>query len=98
MVTELVTNALKYAFPPGGPRPRSPEVRVMAERREGGMVALEVRDNGVAKDQAPETPKGSSLGTLLVNALTQQLEGTVVRSHTEEGYTVTLLFPEKEEG
>lgn len=95
LVTELVTNALKYAFPQGGALPAHPEVRVTVERRQEGLLALEVRDNGIEGDGAPSGTSGTSLGTLLVNALTQQLEGTLIRERTGEGYVVALTFPEK---
>ena len=96
LVTELVTNALKYAFPRGGDLPASPEVRVTVERRNEGLLALEVRDNGRGGNEPSSgTASASSLGTLLVNALTQQLEGTLTRERTGEGYVVALTFPEK---
>jgi two-component sensor histidine kinase len=65
MVNELVTNALKYAFPDE----RAGTVGVQLERH-GNTARLSVADNGVGCAQ-----EGRGLGTKLVKLLAVQLGG-----------------------
>jgi PAS domain S-box-containing protein len=75
IVNELVSNSLKYAFPPGYQGVGS--IWVGLNVSDGGRVALEVTDNGVglAPDLSPDSAQ--SLGLRLVGMLTQQLRGTL---------------------
>lgn len=70
IANELLTNALKYAFPAGA----SGAIRVSL-RKTDGSIELAVSDNGPgpAADFDIERPKG--FGLLLVNMLTRQLGG-----------------------
>jgi PAS domain S-box-containing protein len=69
ILTELITNALKYAFPNG----RSGLVLAQAQQTEGGTVELLVRDDGVGMGQLRE----GSLGFGLVRSLVNQLRGDI---------------------
>jgi len=82
-VTELVTNAFKYAFPPQ----RSGEILVGASRSAGGLVEIRVQDNGVGMGDLRE----GSLGFGLVRALTQQIDGQL-DVQNNDGVTVTMTF------
>lgn len=76
VLNELVTNALKYAFPP----PRTGTVTVRLYSRANDWV-LSVEDDGVGlrPDSAGTPAKShSGLGTRLVAAFVQQLEATLV--------------------
>jgi two-component sensor histidine kinase len=85
VLTELITNAVKYAFPP----PRSGTVLVQARRSQPGWVELVVRDDGIGISQLRE----GSLGYGLVRSLIQQIRGEIdIRN--EAGLVVTLSFPE----
>jgi PAS domain S-box-containing protein len=85
VMTELITNAVKYAFPP----PRSGTILIQARRSKTGWVELVVRDDGVGISQLRE----GSLGYGLVRSLVQQIDGQIdVRS--DLGLTVTVSFPE----
>jgi PAS domain S-box-containing protein len=87
VLTELITNAVKYAFP----APRSGTILVQARRSQAGWVELVVRDNGIGISQLRE----GSLGYGLVRSLVQQIRGEIdVRS--DAGVTVTMSFPEVE--
>ncbi len=70
ILNELVSNALKHAFPEG----RSGCVRIEG-RRDAGRVHLTVRDNGVGVPQDFDTRRPKSLGLEIVNILTRQLKG-----------------------
>lgn len=67
VLNELLTNALKHAFPPGRPG----RVHVGLANR-GGVLELSVQDDGVGL--APKPPgRRESLGLQLVRDLTDQL-------------------------
>ena len=68
IVTELVINALKYAFPDHGP---DSAVRVTYESK-GDDWKLVVSDHGIGK--AGETDGPGGLGTVIVAALVKQLD------------------------
>jgi two-component sensor histidine kinase/CheY-like chemotaxis protein len=68
IVSELVTNALKYAYPGDA----SGEVRVRLQTTDGGW-RLSVEDDGVGWKS--ETPTGSGLGMKIVRAMAVALGG-----------------------
>lgn len=74
MVSEMVSNALKYAFPNN----QHGEIAV-SMRLEGDLYQLCVKDNGVGIDlNAPIRP--GSLGLQLIDRLVDQVSGTLVRT------------------
>jgi PAS domain S-box-containing protein len=92
IVCELVTNALKYAFRgrAGG------RIRVALAEREGRFV-LGVADDGVGLAAARQARPGS-IGLNLVQALADQLDGTL-ESRSDGGGTVfTVTFKVQESG
>ncbi len=84
VLTELLTNAVKYAFPP----PRSGIVRVRVWSQEG-RVEIVVEDDGVGVSHLRE----GSLGFDLVRSLVRQIHGEI-GVVSEAGLTVTISFPE----
>ncbi len=75
IVTELLTNALKYAFPDDGwAVSGEPEIRVRLIR-EGTDCLFWVDDNGVGLPEDFDWENSSSLGLRLVRILTRQLRG-----------------------
>ncbi|WP_311409777.1 sensor histidine kinase [Methylorubrum extorquens] len=83
-LTELVTNAVKYAFP----SPRSGTIRAQVRRPQPGRIELLIQDNGVGMAGVRE----GSLGYGLVRSLVQQIEGDIdIRN--DAGVTVTISFP-----
>jgi two-component sensor histidine kinase len=92
IVSELVTNALKHAFPgPEGTEPRQPAIVVDLHREESGFV-LSVADNGVGSCQPLSAQDSKSLGLRLVAMFAEQLGGTIVCS-SEKGTRCTVAFP-----
>jgi PAS domain S-box-containing protein len=72
IVTELLTNSLKHAFPSGGG-----EIDVTLDQGEDGMVVLAVADNGVGTAQAATDPPKPGLGKTIIRGLVAQLRGTI---------------------
>ena len=81
IVNELLTNTLKYAFP----NKQNGSVRIKLEKQTGGILHLEVSDNGVGK--SGET-KGTGFGGQLISLLTSQLNGKI----TEDLKNGTSVF------
>jgi PAS domain S-box-containing protein len=75
LVTELVTNSLKHAFPNG-----KGNIDVVLERSEDGAVALVVSDdgNGYAYNGATPPGRNSTLGTSIIKGIVDQLKATLV--------------------
>lgn len=83
VVTELITNAVKYAFPDG----RLGNVVVTAARNNPERVTIVVSDDGVGMKDIRQ----GSLGYRLVHSLVDQIGGQLdVR--TEAGVTVTISY------
>jgi PAS domain S-box-containing protein len=73
ILTELVTNALKYAFGPD----RDGKLWISAIRKPDQMLEMTVEDNGVGVPETLDFESGKTLGTRLVIGLVEdQLEGT----------------------
>ena len=88
VVNELVTNALKYAYPDGAGPVR---VSLHAANAEG-MLCLTVEDDGVGfAEEAPA--RGSGLGSLIVNSMAHSLRATVARDGTHGGTRVVVTLP-----
>ncbi len=88
VLNELVTNAVKYAFPDG----RDGTVSVTFRRRDDHDVLL-VEDDGEGHDPAA-SPKGTGLGRRITQSLAGQLGGRLEFGPREGGGTVcTMISP-----
>ncbi len=85
IVTELVINALKYAFPNG----RGGQILV-TYKLEGAGWTLSVSDGGVGR-QAARPDQKPGLGTSIVSSLAKQLGATVVHSDLTPGFQVSIV-------
>jgi two-component sensor histidine kinase len=83
IINELLTNALKYAFPEA----RSGHIEISFVQQADAFV-LRVRDNGIGMGEAP----GHGLGRQLVHRLAAQLSGTVLVT-ADVGVCVEVRFP-----
>jgi PAS domain S-box-containing protein len=72
IVNELVSNAIKHAFPHG----RHGDLRV-ALHQGGDQVVLEVSDNGAGIPEGMDFRNPSTLGLKLVCILTEQVRGSI---------------------
>ena len=84
IVTELVTNACKYAYPAGGG-----EVRVTLRHEGDDAFRLSVEDDGCGM-VAGVAPQGTGLGTRLIRAMAQSLRSTLDYDPGHTGTRVTL--------
>src|SRR5215208_1031228 len=84
VLTELITNAVKYAFP----APRSGTIFALAQRGEPGRVEVSIKDDGIGMASFRE----GSLGYGLVRSLVQQIDGTIA-VQSDPGLAVTISFP-----
>jgi PAS domain S-box-containing protein len=73
IVNELVTNALKYAFPNGRPGRVTVEFRVEGHRG----ILVRVADDGVGLPPKLDLDRTDSLGLRLVRTLTEQINGNL---------------------
>src|SRR5215813_1940510 len=71
LVTELVTNSVKHAFPDG-----KGNISVALDRADDGTIALVVSDNGKGyRSQEPQpSPQRRSLGMNIIRGLVDQLK------------------------
>ena len=88
IVNELVTNALKYAFPDG----REGSIHIGFAHPESIFV-LVVRDDGVGVPKDLDLQQTTSLGLRLVRILTEQLEGEISFNTNHQGTEVVITFP-----
>jgi CheY-like chemotaxis protein len=84
IVTELVINALKYAFPKG----RAGRIEV-GYQAHGPNWSLTVKDDGVGMP-ADSVSIRTGLGTSIVQALARQLQATVVAGSATPGTIVSI--------
>lgn len=88
IVTELVINALKHAFPdqPVG-------MIEIAYHSSGNDWTLSVTDNGIGMPAGSAAPK-AGLGTGIIEALAKNLQGTIQLSDAGPGTAVTISHRE----
>jgi PAS domain S-box-containing protein len=97
--TELLTNALKYAFPPEWKEKRQNTISISLRKRgEGKTVEFSFWDNGIPmkEDFSPGESTGSGMTILL--ALTAELDGRLAfeKRKNKKGFIVT--FPASAHG
>ena len=74
IVNELVSNALKHAFPNGD----GGEVRIDLSTEPGNVIVLSVTDDGVGLPDDLDPAEATTLGLQLVTLLADQLRGEIV--------------------
>ena len=87
IVSELVSNALKYAFPDG----RSGEIKVSLNNDQDEHI-MTVCDDGVGIPDDLDWENADSLGMQLIHTLTAQLGGTA-NLITDNGTEIKISFP-----
>ncbi len=88
ILNELITNALKHAFPEG----RRGSIQISIERVDAGRLRLTVADNGVGLPDNFDIRCCQSMGLQLVNMLAAQLDGQLEVA-ANGGASFQLTFP-----
>ncbi|WP_235532723.1 sensor histidine kinase [Sphingomonas sp. Leaf412] len=83
IVTELVSNACKYAYPAG-----AGEVRIVLTRDGDARFRLSVEDDGIGIVDA--APQGTGVGTRLIRAMAQSLDSVVEYDPAHRGTRAVL--------
>ncbi|RKE90863.1 two-component sensor histidine kinase [Ichthyenterobacterium magnum] len=86
IVNELLTNALKYAFPDNN----NGKIKISMSQLNQDVLTLSVTDNGIGKSENA-VAKGTGFGTRLINLLTQQLNGIMKESYNN-GTSISFQF------
>ncbi|MGE3306207.1 MAG: sensor histidine kinase [Rhizobiaceae bacterium] len=86
LVTELVTNAYKYAYPEG-----SGDIRVRMKHLPSDRVEIVVEDDGVGRGTG--APQGTGLGTRIVTAMASTLGTEVEYLDRKPGTAARLTVP-----
>ncbi|MFC4723425.1 histidine kinase dimerization/phosphoacceptor domain -containing protein [Geojedonia litorea] len=86
IVNELLTNALKYAFP----KTNSGNINIQMAKTTPNELTLKVIDDGVGKNPSAQA-KGTGFGSQLIDLLVRQLDGEK-QEHYEHGTSVSFKF------
>lgn len=92
IINELVSNAMKHAFPNG----KGGNIRVDLRSIDRQSVTLVVEDNGIGIAELGDISESESLGLRLVDALCEQLGGSLT-IQTANPTRFELFFSEKAE-
>ena len=90
IVNELVSNALKHAFP----EKSEGKISVICRTEDENMVVLTVSDSGVGIPEGLDLNRTETLGMQIVCLLTKQLRGTI-KIHNAGGASFAIRFPLK---
>ena len=88
IVNELVSNALKHAFPGG----KSGRISMSFEPGQNANSVLRVSDDGIGLPSGFAMDKVQTMGVRLVDDLTRQLGGTA-EFKGDHGTSATITFP-----
>jgi PAS domain S-box-containing protein len=99
ILNELITNALKHAFPKGHRQriENGSEIRIRF-REEKGMCLLTVQDNGLGLPPDLDWQEADTLGLRMIRILAKQLRGTLQTDEAEGTTTFTIAFPATPKG
>ena len=86
IVTELVTNAVKYAYAPG----QGGEIRIRMSSNDEGRAILTVEDDGPGLGLGK--PKGTGLGGKIISAMASGLRSGVEYDGAHKGVRAQLVF------
>ena len=88
LINELVSNAMKHAFPKGGPGTISVDLAL----KDGDTISLTVSDDGVGLPRDLEWRNVSSLGLTLIGELSTQLGGHIELLKRTAGTAFRICF------
>lgn len=86
IVTELIINAMKHAYPSG-----EGSVRVALHAPAGSGIRLRVEDDGIGS-RPPSTEGSTGLGQLIIEAMAVKLGATITIDQSDRGTRVVVDF------
>jgi PAS domain S-box-containing protein len=86
IINELVSNALKYAFPDG----KEGEIGIMFHQKDAKTMLM-VKDNGIGLPEAFDIDHTETLGLKLVIMLVKQLKG-LINTNNDAGAEFQIVF------
>ncbi len=89
ILNEILSNSFRYAFPNN----RKGTISISCKKT-NNLCTLEVSDNGIGINEKVDLKKEKTLGLQLINSLTKQLNGELIKNYTG-GTRYVLKFPEK---
>lgn len=90
IVTELITNSLKYARVEG----QRLQIDIDMEHEENGQFCITYKDNGKGFPTGQIKDRDGGLGSYLLRSMTRQLQGTV-ETRNDNGAVSIITFKEK---
>jgi two-component sensor histidine kinase len=94
IVSELVTNAIKYAHPTGV----AGHVAVSCSRERDDALAIEVADDGIGLPEGFDPQVDGDFGFRIMRAIAEQLHATLTFHSTDIGLRVRVLMPASSNG
>ncbi len=93
IINELLTNAIKYAFPADWQRKRKEADKIVVQfaLENNERCRLHIADNGIGLDESVDTG-GTTIGLKLVMTLVEQLGGSITIDRNP-GAAFTISFP-----
>jgi two-component sensor histidine kinase len=89
IVTEVVTNALKFAHPAGAPG----RLTVGCRCEEHGTIVITVADDGVGLPEGFELAAGGGIGSRTIHVLAQQIDAEIAFDSRPTGLRFELRLP-----
>jgi PAS domain S-box-containing protein len=89
IINELLSNALKHAFPAG----RGGEIYVHLDEQSHERIIVSVRDDGIGMPANFDVNRSGTLGLQLVYGLVQQIDGQIAIEHSQRGTGFRIEFP-----
>jgi two-component sensor histidine kinase len=88
IICELVTNSFKHAFK----EKENGNLFIQIEALEDNKFVLVVKDDGNGMDNTLKKEKKHGIGTEIVEALTEQLDGELILKSSDNGTTIKIFF------
>lgn len=85
IITEAITNSIKYAFPQ-----KEGEIRLVL-KQEGDKLKLIIKDNGIGLPENLNIHEAETLGLQLINSISQQMNGKI-KITNKNGTEIQIIF------
>ncbi len=92
IINELVSNALKHAFPNG----RSGQILIQLQPVADNRITLTVQDDGIGLPKGITMKNSPSLGLTIVTTLVKQLDGRATLT-SDNGTRFEMIFPTEDQ-